>query len=139
MVIDVSIPKYCVKTVRNVRIPMRDGVNLSADLYMPEADGKFPAILFYHPYRKSDAHPYEHPYFAQRGIVAVRLDVRGTGGSEGIVTDEFTPVERTDGYDAIEWLAKQEWCNGNIGMTGSSYGGYTTLGVAMLQPRPSRR
>jgi putative CocE/NonD family hydrolase len=130
-------PRYNVNIIKNVMIPMRDGVRLAADLFMPNGDGKFPAVLEYIPYRKDDltspGHSYHH-YFAKRGIVGVRLDIRGTGASEGYITDEYLPIEHQDGYDAIEWLAKQDWCNGNIGMFGISYGGYTSIQVAMLQP-----
>ncbi len=135
--VDVTKPEYDVKVVKNVMIPMRDGVRLAADLFMPGADGRFPAVLEYIPYRKDDktspGHCYHH-YFAQRGIVGVRLDIRGTGASEGYITDEYLPVEHQDGYDAIEWIATQNWCTGNIGMFGISYGGYTSIQVAMHQP-----
>jgi len=73
-------------------------------------------------------------YFAQRGYVGCRLDIRGTGSSPGIALDEYTPDETHDGYDAVEWLAAQTWCNGSVGMWGISYGGFTSIQVAMLQP-----
>jgi uncharacterized protein len=60
--------------------------------------------------------------------------VRGTGGSEGVNTDEYMPQEQEDGYDAVEWLAKQPWSTGNVGMFGSSYGGFTAVQVAMHRP-----
>jgi uncharacterized protein len=110
---------------------------LSADLIRPDVDGEYPAIVEYHPYRKDDNSRSSlnwHHYFAQRGFVGVRLDVRGSGGSDGFSTDEYVPQEQEDGYDAIEWLAGQTWCNGNIGMFGASYGGFTAIQVAMLQP-----
>ncbi len=72
---------------------------------------------------------------AARGIASVQLDVRGTGGSEGVVIDEYQyPQEQEDGYDAIEWLAHQAWCNGRAGMWGTSYAGFTALQVAQLHP-----
>ena len=129
--------KYKVRVERNVLIPVRDGTKLAADLVRPDADGKFPAVIEYMPYRKGDvsyAREAEHRYFAARGFVGVRIDVRGTGGSEGVNTDEYMPVEQTDGYDAVEWCAAQPWCNGKVGMFGSSYGGFTAVQVAMHQP-----
>ena len=71
---------------------------------------------------------------AERGFIGVRLDVRGTGGSDGTNTDEYVRQEQEDGYDAVEWLAKQSYSNGNVGMFGTSYGGFTSLQVAMNRP-----
>src|SRR5690349_5448814 len=103
--------EYSVKLVKNVMIPMRDGVRLASDLIMPDTIGRFPAILHYHPYRKDDmsnAVNEIHYYWAAKGYVGVRLDVRGTGSSEGISTEEYSVEEINDGQDAINWLAKQE-------------------------------
>ncbi len=132
---------YEVKVLYDVRIPMRDGLELSANLFMPvpqEAGEKFPAILEMIPYRKDDwryqADHQRMTYLAQRGYVGCRLDIRGTGSSPGIALDEYTPAETQDGYDAVEWLAAQPWCNGKVGMWGISYGGFTAIQVAMLQP-----
>lgn len=121
---------------------MRDGVRLSASLFMPvdgegRSEGPFPAILEYLPYRKDDHTAPRwntHHYFAQRGYVGVRLDVRGTGSSEGIAEDEYTTREQEDGYDAIEWLAGQPWSNGKVGMWGTSYGGFNCIQVATHRP-----
>lgn len=132
-----SPPLYEVRLEKNVLIPTRDGTRLAADLHWPVGDGPFPVILEYIPYRKDDntvpGHGL-HYYFARRGYVGVRLDVRGTGASEGINTDEYMPVEQEDGYDAIEWLAAQPWCTGAVAMWGISYGGFTSLQVAMHRP-----
>jgi len=130
-------PTYKVRIERAVMIPMRDGKHLSADLIRPDAEGRFPAIVMYHPYRKDDVGRGgggEHYYFAERGFVAVRLDARGTGSSEGTNTDEYMPQEQEDGYDAVEWLAQQPWCNGSVGMYGASYSGFTSLQVALHRP-----
>ncbi len=128
-------------TIRyNVRLPTRDGLELSANLFMPEAapGEKFPAVLEMIPYRKDDwrylADHQRMTYFAQRGYVGCRVDVRGTGSSQGIARDEYTPDESRDGYDAVEWLAAQPWCNGRVGMWGISYGGFTAIQTAMLRP-----
>ena len=130
-------PTYGVRIERNVRIPMRDGKTLSADLIRPDAEGRFPILIEYHPYRKDDVSRgghNQHWYLAERGFIGVRLDVRGTGGSDGINTDEYVRQEQEDGYDAVEWLAKQAYSNGNVGMFGTSYGGFTSLQVAMNRP-----
>src|SRR5262245_22510856 len=130
-------PHYKVRIERNVLIPTRDGTRLAADLIRPDADGRFPAIIEYIPYRKDDLTQggYDaHYYFAERGFVGVRLDVRGTGSSEGVNTDEYMPIEQRDGYDAVEWCAKQPWSNGRVGMFGTSYGGFTCIQVAMHRP-----
>jgi putative CocE/NonD family hydrolase len=131
-------PQFKVRALKNIMIPMRDGIRLAADIFLPDdQNGKFPAVLEALPYRKDDytaSASSVHYYFAERGIVGVRLDIRGTGGSEGFVTDEYAPNEQQDECDAIAWLAKQDWCNGNIGMWGTSYGGENSLQVAMLQP-----
>lgn len=122
---------------KNARIPMRDGVCLAADLFRPEGEGAFPAVVEYHPYRKDDMSVPRngpHLFFAERGYVSVRLDVRGTGASEGTNTDEYTLQEQLDGYDAVEWIAAQSWCDGNVAMFGSSYSGFTALQVALHRP-----
>ncbi|HET9435708.1 MAG TPA: CocE/NonD family hydrolase, partial [Candidatus Limnocylindrales bacterium] len=69
-----------------------------------------------------------------RGYVLCRVDVRGTGRSDGVALDEYTADETRDGYDGVEWLAAQPWCNGNVGMWGISYGGFTSIQVAALRP-----
>ena len=126
-----------------MRIPARDGVELSANIWRPlprpDAPGEaFPAILEMIPYgkdnwrRASDITRGE--WFAARGYALCRLDVRGTGSSGGIALDEYTADETRDGYDAVEWLAAQPWCDGAIGMWGISYGGFTAIQVAALRP-----
>lgn len=130
---------HAVRLERNVRIPMRDGVTLSADLTRPDVAGDrpFPILVEYHPYRKDDVSWSGHDshwYLAERGFLCVRLDVRGTGGSDGVNTDEYVPQEQADGYDAVEWLARQPYSNGCVGMFGSSYGGFTAVQVAMNRP-----
>ncbi|MCB0155932.1 MAG: CocE/NonD family hydrolase, partial [Anaerolineae bacterium] len=136
-----SSPLYDVEVLYDIRIPMRDGLELSANLFRPvprDADETFPAILEMIPYRKDSwRFASDHQlmtYLAQRGFVGCRLDVRGTGSSPGIALDEYTAIETQDGYDTVEWLAAQPWCNGRVGMWGISYGGFTSIQVAMLQP-----
>ncbi len=120
-------------------MPMKDGVRLAATLYMPDggaAREKFPALLEYLPYRKDDgtaAGDYpKHTYFARRGYVSVRVDIRGFGASEGTPPErEYSEQEQEDGEQVIAWLAHQPWSNGNVGMFGISWGGFTALQMAM--------
>jgi predicted acyl esterase len=133
-----SPPAYGVGMVSSW-IPMKDGVRLAATLYMPEGakpGEKFPALLEYLPYRKDDgiaARDYPiHSYFARRGYVSVRVDIRGFGASEGVPTDrEYSAQEQQDGDEVIAWLAHQPWSNGNVAMFGISWGGFNSLQMAM--------
>ncbi|MBI3763865.1 MAG: CocE/NonD family hydrolase [Chloroflexi bacterium] len=124
--------------VRRYRIPMRDGIRLFATAWRPDGDGPFPVVIDYDPYRSSDKRTLERGnwfhWLACHGYVVAHLNVRGTDGSEGTVSDEYVAQEQEDGYDAIEWLAAQPWCNGSLGMMGTSYAGFTALQVAMLRP-----
>ncbi|MCI0581501.1 MAG: CocE/NonD family hydrolase [Chloroflexi bacterium] len=136
-----SQPINEVRTERDVRIRARDGVELSANLWLPAGAGPAapaPAILEMIPYRKDDwranSDESRGRYLAARGYVLCRLDVRGTGRSDGVAVDEYTADETRDGYDAVEWLAAQPWSNGNVGMWGISYGGFTSIQVAALRP-----
>jgi putative CocE/NonD family hydrolase len=131
-------------------IPMKDGIRLAVNLYMPSAPvqpstpdaehgGKFPAILEYLPYRKDDwtlARDWQlHSYFVKRGYVTARVDIRGTGGSEGNPPDrEYSDQEQQDGLEVIDWLSKQSWSNGNVGMMGISWGGFNAIQLANLHP-----
>ena len=133
-----SPPAYGVR-MEQAWIPMKDGVRLAATLYMPEGakpGEKFPALLEYLPYRKDDgtaAGDYpKHTYFARRGYVSVRVDIRGFGASEGVPPErEYSEQEQIDGEQVIAWLAHQPWSNGNVGMFGISWGGFTALQMAM--------
>jgi len=128
--------------VEHTWIPMKDGVRLAANLFMPtgaKPGEKFPALLEYIPYRKDDdtaADDYpRHSYFAHRGFVGVRVDIRGTGESEGQTPDrEYSQQEQEDGLEVIAWLARQPWSNGNVGMMGISWGGFNSLQLAMRHP-----
>jgi predicted acyl esterase len=120
-------------------IPMKDGVCLAATLYMPDGakpGEEFPALLEYLPYRKDDgtaAGDYpKHAYFARRGYVSVRVDIRGFGASEGVPPErEYSEQEQVDGEQVIAWLAHQPWSNGNVGMFGISWGGFAAMQMAM--------
>jgi putative CocE/NonD family hydrolase len=134
-----------VRLVRDIRIPMRDGVRLAADIYVPDTgvdtDGlpapALPIVMDYLPYRKDEVDPAAMRHYLElprHGYAVARVDIRGTGGSEGHAVDEYVAQEQEDGYDAIEWLAAQPWCDGHVNMMGISYGGFTALQVAALQP-----
>lgn len=130
--------KYQVKVERNLFIPLRDGARLAADLYRPDADGPFPALLSFYPYHKDDLigamNEYPRRYFAERGYAVLLIDFRGLGSSDGIVHQAMDRGEGRDGAEAVEWIAAQPWCDGNVGMFGLSYGGITSLKVAFEQP-----
>jgi uncharacterized protein len=136
----VSEPLFGIRAERDVRVPVRDGLELSANLWLPDGPdpGTVPAILEMIPYRKDDwranSDEARGRYLAARGYALCRLDIRGTGSSPGIALDEYTALETQDGFDAVEWLAAQPWCNGAVGMWGISYGGFTAIQVAKLRP-----
>ena len=129
-----------VQVTKNILIPMRDGVRLAADLYQPEPGSgppdPLPVVMEYIPYRKDEvvrgSRLYE--YLPRHGYIVARVDIRGTGASEGTNTDEYVLQEQLDGYDAIEWLAVQPFCDGHVNQMGISYGGFTSLQVASHAP-----
>jgi putative CocE/NonD family hydrolase len=129
-----SNPDRCsaISVSRDVGVPMRDGVRLSANLFRPDTSGALPVVLIRLPYGK-DEHPgmwARGKYWARKGYACVVQDVRGKFGSEG----EWQPFvnEAADGYDTLDWIAAQPWCGGAIGMTGESYMGMTQWAVAAL-------
>ncbi len=126
--------------IENTWIPMPDGTQLAARIWLPEdteAD-PVPAILEYLPYRKRDGtverDHLTHPYFAGHGYAGVRVDMRGTGDSEGVCLGEYLAQEQDDALAIIDWLAAQPWCSGKVGMIGISWGGFNGLQVAALRP-----
>jgi hypothetical protein len=149
-------PTYKVKEFHE-RVHMRDGVELAVKIIRPAAEGRFPAVMSYDAYRTlrrsreqwiyanealggaptpaagSDPREY-YDYFAERGYAMVAFDARGTGDSGGYTTGMYSDAERQDGYDMVEWIAAQAWCNGSVGMWGISYGGVDTWQVAMIHP-----
>jgi hypothetical protein len=129
-----------VREIEHVLIPLRDGTRLAARIWLPE-DAEIdpvPAILEYLPYRKRDG-TYDrdaltHPYLAGHGYAGVRVDIRGTGESDGLLSDEYSQQEQDDALEVIEWLAAQSWCSGAVGMMGISWGGFNALQVAARRP-----
>jgi putative CocE/NonD family hydrolase len=128
--------------VEHLLIPMPDGAKLAARMWLPEdaQEDPVPAILEYIPYRKRDLTAerdvQHHAYMAGFGYAGVRVDLRGSGESDGILTDEYLPRELEDGVAVIRWLARQKWCSGAVGMIGISWGGFNGLQIAALRPEP---
>jgi len=120
------------------RIPMPDGVELSARLWRPEGGPPVPAVLEMIPYRKRDGTAARdeaiHPWLAARGYACLRVDLRGSGDSGGLLTDEYTAQELADACAVIAWAAEQPWCDGAVGMMGKSWGAFNALQVAALRP-----
>ncbi|WP_213686130.1 CocE/NonD family hydrolase [Roseicyclus sp.] len=129
---------FPVEVIENVFVPLPDGTRLAAKLWRPKGAVPVPAILEYLPYRKRDGTRYRdqgmHAYLAGHGYACVRLDIRGSGDSEGLIDDEYTVQEQLDGCDAIAWLAAQDWCDGQVAMIGISWGGFNGLQIAARQP-----
>jgi putative CocE/NonD family hydrolase len=129
-----SKPTWQVRQDANVRVPMRDGVTLAADIFRPDAPGKFPAILVRTPYnRASESTSIEARWFAARGYVVIEQDVRGRYDSDGVFY--AFKNEANDGYDTDEWLGKQPWFDGNLGTMGGSYVGYVQWAQAVRGSR----
>ena len=129
-----------IDVIEDMGIHMPDGCRLSARVWRPTDANEtpVPVILEYLPYRKRDGtiarDSLTHPYFAQRGYACVRVDMRGNGDSQGIMEDEYTEQELSDGEAVIAWLAAQPWCNGSVGMMGISWGGFNGLQLAERAP-----
>lgn len=129
-----------VRTVELQRIPMADGRRLAARLWLPRdaETNPVPAILEYIPYRRRDGtrvrDEESHAWVAAQGYVCARVDITGTGDSEGLIHDEYLKLEQDDALEIIAWLARQPWCSGSVGMTGISWGGFNGLQVAARRP-----
>ncbi len=147
-----SEKKYSMLVEEDVFVTARDGIKLAIDIYRPDAPGKFPALLAMSPYGKS-CQVFETPpqpfgksifeasvesgdpsYYAERGYVYVIGDFRGLGDSEGAHVGMMSKYEGQDGYDIVEWLAEQPWCDGNIGLAGICYFANAQLQIAAEAP-----
>ncbi|MCW8207733.1 CocE/NonD family hydrolase [Verminephrobacter aporrectodeae subsp. tuberculatae] len=124
--------------LENTWISLRDGTRLAARIWLPDTEDRLPAVLEYLPYRKrGGTHARDestYPVFAAAGIVGVRVDIRGSGESDGVIDGEYTPRELSDAGEVIAWIARQPWSNGSVGMMGISWGGFNCLQVAALRP-----
>ncbi len=135
---------------KDVLIPMRDGSNLCGDIYRPDTDEKVPVIFNISPYQKDkvwrpppdvEEPPSPHmnwecaspAWWCPRGYAIFRVDTRGSGKSPG-KSDPSSYAESLDAYDCVEWVAKQDWCNGNVGTLGISYNAAFQWRLANLQP-----
>ena len=121
-------------------IPLADGTRLACRYWLPVTalSDPVPAILEYIPYCKRDGTAARdeamHPYFAGHGYAAIRVDMRGSGESEGVMLDEYLQQEQDDALEVIAWIAAQPWCTGQVGMMGKSWGGFNGLQVAARRP-----
>ncbi|ESR24559.1 CocE/NonD family hydrolase [Lutibaculum baratangense] len=128
--------------VENEWISLSDGSRLAARIFMPDAAAAepVPAIFEFVPYRKGDGTRQRDdtyfPAFAAAGYAGVRVDIRGSGESDGVIDGEYTPRELADACEVIDWIAAQPWCSGSVGMMGISWGGFNALQVAALRPAP---
>jgi len=126
--------------IENEWITLADGTRLAARIWMPESAeaDPVPAVLEFLPYRKRDGtSPRDestYPVFAAAGIAGVRVDIRGSGESDGVIDGEYTPLELANACELIAWIAAQPWSNGSVGMMGISWGGFNCLQVAALKP-----
>ena len=129
-----------VRVVEHLWITMDDGTRLAARLWLPVGaeDNPVPAIFEYIPYRKRDRtrvrDDITHHYLAGHGYACIRVDIRGSGESEGVLVDQYRQDEMDDGAAVIRWLTEQPWCDGNVGMMGISWGGFNSLQIAAMQP-----
>ena len=128
-----------IRVEETVWISLADGCRLAARIWFPDdAALPAPAVLEYLPYRRRDRHRGDdallHPGLASRGFVAVRVDIRGSGDSDGVLLDEYTAQEGEDALEVIDWLSRQPWSNGSVGMIGLSWSGFNSLRIAPLRP-----
>ena len=127
--------------IRKAWVAMPDGIRLAADIYVPAGAGKddrFPVLLEYLPYRKDESRARNYSvysYFLAHGYIVARIDIRGTGNSEGkTIPYEYSDIELDDGEHVIDWLSRQEWSTGSVGMFGISWGGFNSIQMAMRNP-----
>jgi predicted acyl esterase len=134
--------EFDIKRTNDAAISMRDGTKLLSDLFQPDVEGRFPALLSVSPYPRQ-IQDFGVPlglleagasdFFVPRGYVHLIVNLRGTGGSEGTWTF-MDQQERDDLFDLVEWAAAQPWCDGNVGMLGISYFAMTQLAAAVTRP-----
>lgn len=129
-----------IEVIETLWMDMPDGTRLAARLWLPPGARQtpVPAILEYIPYRRRDFTRLRdesmHPHFAHAGYAAVRVDIHGSGDSDGLMEDEYSHLEIQHGHDVVQWIAAQDWCDGNVGMFGKSWGAYNSFQVAATRP-----
>ena len=139
LVVRRSFP-HRIRVIDHQWIPLTDGTRLAARIWLPDDAERHPvpAIIEYIPYRHRDfTLPRDemiHPWFAGHGYAAIRLDIRGSGNSEGLPMDEYVAREQDDMLEALAWIAAQDWCTGTCGMVGISWGGFSALQTAFRGP-----
>ena len=132
--------KKKIKEIHHDVIPLSEGIRLAYRAWLPVDANQHPvpAILEYLPYRKNDGTVVRDeitmPATAEHGYACIRVDIRGTGESEGLFDDEYSEQELSDAEQVIEWISRQSWCNGHVGMVGISWGGFNSLQLAYRQP-----
>jgi predicted acyl esterase len=132
--------KRPIKAIENMWIGLKDGTRLAMRLWLPEDAERspVPVVLEYLPYRKRDGVRARDQSWAESftpyGFGFARVDIRGTGESDGVLLGEYLQQEQDDGVEIIAWLAQQSWCDGNIGMRGISWSGFNTLQIAARAP-----
>lgn len=128
------------RVIEHAEITLSDGIILSAMIWLPvdAEENPVPAVLEYLPYRKRDGtterDALTHPYFAGHGYASVRVDMRGSGDSEGVLLGEYLQQEQDDALEVLRWIAAQPWCTGAVGMIGISWGGFNGLQIAARRP-----
>lgn len=127
-----------IEEIEHLWIPMSDGTRLAARLWKPVWDTPVPGVIEMIPYRLQDLtaarDSIHHPYMAGHGYACLRVDLRGSGNSEGVLTDEYLEQELQDVEEVISWITSQPWCNGTTGIMGISWGGFNGLQVAARRP-----
>jgi uncharacterized protein len=132
--------KQPIKSIENIWIPMSDGTKLGVRLWLPRSaeHTPVPVVWEYIPYRKRDLERHRDnswaESFAPYGFAFARVDIRGSGDSEGVLLGEYLQQEQDDGLEVIAWLARQPWSSGAVGMRGISWGGFNSLQIAALAP-----
>ena len=131
---------HSVSVTEHLWITLQDGTRLAARMWLPLSASQqpVPAILEYIPYRKRDGTRTRdepmHGYFAGQGYAVLRVDMRGSGESDGLLEDEYLLQEQEDALEVIDWISQQSWCSGAVGMMGKSWGGFNCLQLAARRP-----
>ena len=129
-----------VESIETVWIPLSDGSRLAARLWLPEGatEHPVPAVMEYEPYRRRDhartGDSRDMPYIAGHGYACLRVDIRGSGDSDGVLEDEYLELEQDDALEVLSWIAAQAWCDGSVGIMGISWGGFSGLQIAARRP-----